>query len=126
MQPISYIFKACIVFLFLLHSPLSSVELTFLAADIKYSETYGIKICEIQGGSFSGFVGYDKAANTPGFFAKNFCDRLSAYVPMMWFVSKNVCDDTLKKEFINRGWLSFPSIEALIKDPSFIGASKGI
>lgn len=100
------------------------VEMSFLAADVKFSFSYGIKVCEIQAGSLSGFSGFDIASSQKGMFAKTFCNTLESYQKRVWFVSEKLCDANLKKEFLNRGWRSFHKIDDLINDPSFQEAIK--
>ncbi|WP_098038904.1 hypothetical protein [Estrella lausannensis] len=96
-----------------------AADLSFLVADLKYSEKEGVKICEIQPGSLSVFSGYDFLLNDTGLVARGFCEVLERFQHKVWFINKGICDPKMKKEYLLRGYKEKRSMKDLLASLDF-------
>lgn len=99
------------------------VDISFVIVDLKYNETDGVKICEVQPGSLSIFTGYDYLKGGQGLVADMFCDLLSQYQNQVWFLSESICDEKFKEKFLTKGWIKEFNFKRLIADQTFINNS---
>ncbi len=121
--------KIAIFFLLLagaLHSESAyPVDLSFLVADIKYSEEHGIKVCEVQQGVVSSFKGDVFAHNGVPVIANNLINTFALYVTEGWTVSRCHCDSTLKKLFADQeNWHAFKKRQDIYNDPDFLSVAE--
>lgn len=101
-----------------------AADLSFLVADLKYSEKEGVKICEIQPGSLSKFSGYDFILNDQGHVAKSCCAVLERFQSKIWFVKNGICDPKMKKEYLLRGYIQKLSVADIISSKEFKDTAK--
>lgn len=73
------------------------VDLSFLVADIKYSQEHGVKICEVQQGILSSFKGEAFAHGGVSVVANNLMSAFAQYVDDGWTVKHAHCDAYIKK-----------------------------
>ncbi len=81
-------------------------DISFVVIDLKYSKEQGVKICEMQPGSFSRFSGIDA-----GTVSNLYSDLLAEYGVPVYFthpIYKN-----MKQAFVTHGWKAVHSIESL-------------
>lgn len=115
--------KACLIFYFCLLLPLNPIlsttpfpdhpaDVSFLVIDLKYSRKQGVKICEVQQGCSSVFMGDDFVHDSRGFVAAKLCDFLSRYHNSIWFVG-NICDIESRQLFDLRKWSCIPHLKHL-------------
>jgi len=93
---------------------------SFFVIDLKYNESQGVQICEIQPGIISKFKGYDFVTNKTGAAAENFCNILSTLHNELWFVKKWVVDSTFINTFNERDWKQAKNLKKLEKDHRFL------
>lgn len=66
------------------------VDVSYLVADLKYSQEHGIKICEIQHGILSRVTGDIFLRGTPGPISSNFCEVLSEFPIKKWTIARQI------------------------------------
>lgn len=66
------------------------VEVSFLVADLKYSQEHGIKICEVQQGILSTFLGDAFLRGAPGNISLNFYNVLSEFSVKKWTIPRQI------------------------------------
>lgn len=93
-------------------------DITFLIVDLKYNGKQGVKICEIQPGSSSVFMGYDLLHDGEGLVGEKLCDSLACYQKPIWFVG-NVCDTKCRNCFVRHGWSFMKNIKELMNDATY-------
>jgi hypothetical protein len=98
-------------------------DITFLIADLKYNEWQGVKLCEIQTASVSTFKGYDFLHGEKGLIARLFYDFLSQYQLPIWYISKDICDPTFKKELAASEWMKAKTLQDILSQENFIMAA---
>lgn len=92
-----------ITLLFLLPLQLYSMaDISFVVIDLKYSEEQGVKICEMQPGSFSRYSGAPIASEM-------YCEFLEQFHVPVYFT--HPLFSKLKEEFVKRGWSSIHSLD---------------
>lgn len=99
------------------------VDLSFIIVDLKYNETKGIQICEIQQGSVSKFKGYDFLYGKEGIVANNFVQALANYQQNVWYYSIDFVDREFKARFQKEGYNRVVRIDTLFHDKQFKKAS---
>lgn len=75
------------------------VDLSFLVADLKYSQEHGVKVCEVQQGIVSNFKGEAFANGGVSVVAHTLMDTLALFVKDGWTVKNDHCDACIKKLF---------------------------
>lgn len=112
-------FICCALFFFVsLEANLPS-DITFLIADLKYNETDGVKICEVQQGSLSGFTGYDYLNGTKNYVENYVADYLLKWQKPVFFIKKNV-PSTLERKLTEKGAFSVANMTQLFNHPLFL------
>lgn len=89
----------------------ATADISFVVIDLKYNKRQGIKICEIQPGSFSRFSGSDLLEGINA-VPNRYCDLLDQYQLKSYFT--HPLYQKMKEVFIQRGWKSIHSIHELI------------
>ncbi len=95
------------------------VDISFLVADIKYSEERGVQICEIQHGTDSVFKGEAFVNEGVSHIAANFANFFSSYHQRKWIIPWGVCDAQLVKALSDSYWKPKGSHKKLMKDKNF-------
>lgn len=103
-------------------------DISFFAADVKYNEEQGVKICEVQRMIITCFGGYD-AINWSrglgcGLIGEKAAHFLSQYQNNVWFVKGDVADHLGQRRFLENHWIPVKSIKELIQDPIFLMEAK--
>lgn len=99
-------------------------DITFLIADLKYSNKQGVKICEIQPASLSTFKGYDYVNSDYGLVPKQFCRFIKKFQKTGWYVFKDVSENKFKDILYEKRWYPEESLESLMDNPEFTALSK--
>lgn len=100
------------------------VDLSFMVADIKYSQEHGIKICEVQQGICSSFKGDAFSHEGYPVIAHNLMDVLALYVGKGWTVPKIHCDAAVKVLFDNQeNWHVKKRKQDIFRDSEFLEAA---
>lgn len=101
------------------------VDMSFLIADIKYSQEHGIKVCEMQHGVVSTFRGDVFSHDGEPVIAQNLFDTLALYVKEGWTVPQSFGDAILKKMFANQeNWHAKNEKEEIFNDLKFLEAAR--
>ena len=100
------------------------VGFTFMIADLKHNEKEGIKICELQSGSFSAFIGYDWLANKPGLVSKKVIQMLSQFNHKLFVDPFSIEDTAIRREMKKQGIPLIHKYSDLIKDKTFLELAK--
>lgn len=100
--------------------PTLPVDLTFLIADIKYSQVDGVKVCEVQHGSLSAFKGDLFINKGKPVIPHRLMETLSLYVSNGWATKKSVADFYLKDLFVmDEIWQVYKSSRDIFDHESF-------
>lgn len=91
-------------------------DISFLVADLKYSEEQGVKICEIQQACLSLFKGYDYIYEGEGLIGINFCELIQQFHKPLWYLYYHVNYTPLKKRLVQYGWREKLDLESLCSD----------
>lgn len=91
-----------------------SCDISYMVADLKYSQEHGIKICEVQHGTLSALKGND---NIPLEIA-NFFDRILYKTNIKKWIA-GLMYQQLRNILADKGWCIQRSIKTLIQDPEF-------
>lgn len=91
-------------------------DVSFLVADVKYSEAQGVKICEVQQCSISLFKGYDSLYQGKGLIPEYFCNVMADFNHRFWFISNDLSFVEMQKKFLEQGWIEGQSFKALMRD----------
>lgn len=100
------------------------VDISFLVADVKYSEEKGAQICEIQHGTDSTFKGEVFSNGGVSTISENFVQFFSSYELPCWFISFGIADKNLKKTLYSCSWRHITNVKSLIKNKNFKRLSK--
>ncbi len=96
------------------------MEISFLVADMRYSEAEGTQICEIQHGVPSTFKGEAFSNNGVSFIANNLVDCLNRYYSHSWVQINAFQDKNLVQRFRHDPtWLTFESLKDLDTEAYF-------
>lgn len=87
-------------------------DISFVVIDLKYNKNQGVKICEMQPGSFSRFSGSDTLEKM-NIVQNKYCDLIEQYEILPHFT--HPLYQKMKQVFIERGWSSIHSAEELLK-----------
>lgn len=85
-------------------------DVSFVIIDLKYNRKQGVKICEMQPGSFSRFSGVDPSVGIST-ICQMYCDFLGTYKVPVYFT--HPLYKRMKEEFVRRDYLSAYSVESL-------------
>lgn len=97
------------------------VDLSFLVADLKYSQEHGVKICEVQQGIVSNFKGEAFANGGVSVVANNLMDVFALYLKDGWTIKRNHCDASIKKLLeAHNSWHLCSNESAIYNDPYFL------
>jgi len=86
-------------------------DISFIVVDLKYSKDRGVKICEIQPGSFSRFSGSD-VLEGKSTIENQYCSLVGKYQYSGYFI--HPLHKEMKKALIQHGWSSIHSIEEML------------
>lgn len=101
------------------------VDISFLVADLKYSEENGIKICEIQQGILSTFLGDAYLRGIPGPIAMNFHEVLSEFSVKKWTAPRGIASWNIIRTVLNDpDWKLETSLRSILSHPEFPQAAK--
>lgn len=109
--PLYKIFIFSVFFLQAINNLCALADLSFIVIDLKYNKDQGVKICEMQPGSYSRFSGAD-AFGAVNVVPKAYCELLAKHQVPVYFT--HPLFSKTKEEFINYGWRSVHSIDNLI------------
>lgn len=110
------------LFLFIhlcLEGALPPVAFTFMIADLKHNEEEGIKICELQSGTFSAFRGYDWLQNEPGCAPRRVIQMLSQFNQHLIVHPYTIEERAIRKEMKKQGINFVSNYSALFKNQFF-------
>lgn len=93
-------------------------DLTFVIADLKYSEAEGVKICELQQGSLSVFSGYDYLNGSQSYVQNAVVDFLQSWRKPILYLHSSVTSG-LARILEQRGALCFASLRQLCDNTWF-------
>lgn len=97
------------------------VDVSFLIVDLKWHETRGAQVCEIQHGVKSAFKGYRFLYGDEEQMAGKILVKLNNYFPNSWVFPKDFADPGLKEKFVeDPQWSCFSSLTDLMKDNKFL------
>lgn len=112
-------------FSFLEAAPKYPASITFLVADLKFSKEHGVKICEIQNGSHSTFIGDAYLSGAPGPIAINFCNALSEFPMKKWGISRHIAHKHIQSLlYEDPNWKLEPLLRFILATPEFQELSK--
>lgn len=95
------------------------VDMSFFIADLKYSESNGVKICEIQHGSLSTFKGDKYCYGGIGIIPVNFLKTILQF-PGPYWINHMVIADEFKKAFPKNELVQIYNLLQLESDPDFL------
>ncbi len=93
-----------------IHNLYAFADISFVVIDLKYSKEKGVKICEMQPGSFSRFSGIDNVNGT-SVVSKLYTDLLTEYGRPVYFT--HPLYKNMKEAFVTRGGKAAHSAESL-------------
>lgn len=98
------------------------VDVSYLVSDLKYSQEYGLKICEVQHGSLSSLQGDIYLTGGDGSIAPKLADFFDSFLLPKY--AAGLIYPPLKNALTAKGWSIEPSIKTLLKNshPSIIYA----
>lgn len=101
------------------------VEISFLVADLKYSEESGIKICEIQHGILSTFLGDAFLRGAPGNISSHFHRVLSEFSLKKWTIPRQIAGQNIVSLISKSSeWELAPFLISILKDAEFLKVAK--
>lgn len=95
------------------------VDVSFFAADLKYSESSGVKICEIQHGILSFFRGERFSYGGNGTTAPNFINVISQMPGPLWLNRNVIADEGIRKALLKYNFRQVSAVSQLLTDPVF-------
>jgi len=126
MRKLSFLFLIGISTLFQLTAFESEVEvgniapdLTYLVADLKYNDSQGVQICEVQPGRMSRFIGIDFIHQEEGMIVRRLAEVLKSYHHRGWFLINDIRDPLAADALTAIGWRGFETIDELLDDAEF-------
>lgn len=111
---------ACFIFSFFYLNSVPPVGFTFMIADLKHNEEEGIKICELQSGTFSAFRGYDWLQNEPGCVPRRVIKMLSQFDQQLIVHPKSFEERAIRQEMDQQGIEHANSYSDLLKHSAFL------
>lgn len=97
------------------------VDVSFLVADLKYSEKRGVKICEVQNGIHSTFYGDRFSHGEPGIIPENFYHTLLQYQDKFWTTPYDIAESQIRMILKQAPeWTRKGSLNEIKKDPDFL------
>lgn len=94
-------------------------DISYLVADLKYNDTQGVKICEIQQGIISTVKGDQFSYGEDGNIDPHFYQTLSQFPAPFWATKLNISRDKIQKMGIKQEWNVIFNLSELISDPKF-------
>ncbi|MCE5294917.1 MAG: hypothetical protein LLF94_09950 [Chlamydiales bacterium] len=122
--------KYLLIFLFLMQSTLWGQDkhpagVTFLIADIKYSKEHGVKICEVQHGILSAFLGDVWMNGGDGTVCPKVAQFLGDFPIPKWAVLWDITFPHLCSAIKNSGkWQTVDILPLLLHDAAFLELAK--
>jgi len=96
------------------------VDVSFMIADLKYSEERGVKICEIQHGILSTFRGDRMVHGEPGHVFVNLNNHLSQFHEKSWAAFLQFSDPGIREQMAKSiNWSTHSSLGSILKDKDF-------
>ena len=97
------------------------VDVSFLIVDLKWHETRGAQVCEIQQGLKSTFRGYRMLYGENEQMAEKVLGVLNRYYEKSWVCDRNFADPGFKEKFAKDShWSCFKSLERLSDPDEFL------
>lgn len=98
--------------------PRYAIDISYLVADLKYSQEHGVKICEVQHGSLSALDGDVFLSEGAGIISSKIGDFFDLFPIQKW--AAGLLYPPLKICLDAKGWEIEPSLQALLKNPAFL------
>lgn len=98
-------------------------DITFLIADLKYNSVDGVKICEVQNGSYSVFSGWDFLNGAEELVPTMFEEFINSYTSNFWYALKDVTDPKFRTHFLNGPWTNVVNYNGLLTNNKFLKAA---
>ncbi len=96
-------------------------DLSYMVADLKYSQEHGVKICEIQHGILSTFVGDIFLHGENGTICPNIAKTLAEFPVQKWCISGQIAFPPLHKElYSSSDWKMEQTLSELLQDEEFV------
>lgn len=98
------------------------VDITLLMIEVKYDDSKGVKICEIQPVCHSSFFGFDYVYQDYGLMGKKIANYLLQFGKKFWFMNPAVSHKPVREQFRLQGWKSFSDWNHLFlrKDQAYL------
>lgn len=96
-------------------------DISYLVSDFKYSQEHGIKICEVQHGSLSVFLGDLYTAGGNGKISPKIAEYFSQFPMKKWALPSLY--PPLKKSLNDKGWDLSLVFRRLLQDPTFLNCA---
>lgn len=96
------------------------VDVSFLVADLKYSDKEGVKICEIQQASVSQFLGDRCIHGGESPIAESFVAYLSSWGKQGWFLERQLVEKKIGSALKKMDWRPLSNSQAIYEDPAFL------
>ncbi len=100
------------------------VDISYLVSDFKYSREHGLKICEVQQGALSAVSGDLYLSGEDGTISPLIADFFSQFPMNKW--AAGILYTPLKRSFVKTEWSIQPSLNTLLKDPTFLRCAASI
>lgn len=100
------------------------VDVSFLVADLKYSEENGVKFCEIQHAIYSTFFGDRYSYGNDGNIAPHFVKTIEQLPGPYWTYLNHFADFGLINSIKNQNWSIRENFDEIKSDPIFKANSK--
>lgn len=104
--------------IFIYAQPKYPVDISYLVADVKYSQEHGLKICEVQHGSLSAMDGDLYISGEDGRISPMIADFFALFPIKKW--AAGLIYPPLKRSLAAKDWEVVPSFKTLLKDPTFL------
>jgi hypothetical protein len=100
------------------------VDVTYVVADLKYSQEHGIKICEIQHGILSTFFGDVFVNGGSGLMSPRVVNVFTEFQLKKWTVHSQISFATLRSLIENDpDWITRDSVQSIWRDQDFLHAA---
>lgn len=104
--------------MFIYAGPKYPVDVSYLVSDFKYSQEYGLKICEVQHGALSAIAGDLYISGGDGNISPQIADYFTHFPMKKW--AAGLIYPPLKRSLTAKEWDVRQSIKTLLKDPIFL------
>lgn len=94
------------------------VDISYMVADIKYSQEHGVKICEVQHGALSAVRGDLYLSGGDGAIPPMIADFFTRFGQQKW--TAGFVYPPLQRSLAAKKWHIAPSFETVLRDPAFL------